>query len=117
MVAKVFVRDQSRVAGSGRDTPGTLAFRNSTAHCGRTLKQPKLAGITTASPLAKVTGSRPCASTTPQPSSATRICTEVLPERSFSEAEVENTCGSFNSNRSTVKYGAAIIEDRRLLPP
>jgi hypothetical protein len=62
-----------RVAGSGTIPFGTLAFRNSTAHCGRTIKLCTAAGITTASPLANITGSRPCTSTAPQPSTATSI--------------------------------------------
>ena len=40
------------------------------------------AGTTTASPFARVTGSQPGTSITPQPSTATRICTEFLPESS-----------------------------------
>jgi hypothetical protein len=48
-----------RVGGSGTTPSGTLAFKNSTAHCGRTVKLSTADGTTPASPFAKVTGSRP----------------------------------------------------------
>ena len=46
-----------------------------------------------------VTGSMPAASITPQPSTATRICTELRPESS----RVANSSGSLASNMSTTK--------------
>src|SRR5580698_8205761 len=69
-------------AGSGIAFPGNDDFRNSIDHCGRTLNCPLAAGTTTASPFARVTGSDPGDSTTPQPSTAVRICTEVFPASS-----------------------------------
>src|SRR5207253_1271254 len=65
--------DVNVVTGSGSGLPGTYARINSKFHCGRTSKFHVLAGTTTASPLAKVTGSVPWSSTTPQPFSVTRI--------------------------------------------
>src|SRR5579864_3547354 len=103
----------SLVSGSGSVFPGTNARKNSSVHCGRTLNSPMLAGITAASPFARVTGSAPGASITPQPSTATRIWTELFPE----SPRVVSRSGSFASNLSTTKYGASINGSRRFLPP
>src|SRR5271166_2385730 len=103
----------SLVAGSGTAFPGNDDFRNSIVHCGRTRNSPNDAGIITPSPFATVNGSMPGASTTPQPSTTTRICTELL----LDSSTVRKSLGSFNSNISTTKYGEVTSGERRFLVP
>src|SRR5438132_451673 len=79
LAASSEVADYLLVTGSGSESPGTASLISSSSHCGRTRKLDMQAGTTTASPLAKVTGSAPGASQIPQPSTATIICTELLP--------------------------------------
>ena len=67
------------VAGSGTGLPGHIRLQELHRPLRTNLNSSYDAGTTTASPLARVTGSMPWASTTPHPSTATRICTELLP--------------------------------------
>src|SRR5271165_5156032 len=79
----------STVCGSATSPVGSDMRITSSSHCGLTEYSGTHAGTTTASPLARLTGSMPADSMTPEPSMATMMCgdaNETLPcigSRSF----------------------------------
>src|SRR5271157_676633 len=65
------------VSGSATTPEGSDMRMISSSHCGRTVYSRTEAGMTTASPVAKLMGSMPCDSTIPAPSIATTTCGEA----------------------------------------
>jgi hypothetical protein len=111
-VVKAFDFAHSRTAGSATTAPGTHAFRNSSDHCGRTLNSPSVAGTTTPSPFANVTGSRPA----PRPRPATVNGHQDLYRVFPGFITCRKIVGAFNS-KSPPEIRRGDQADRRLAPP